>query len=158
MSTLDTIARARQIVTAASQLTWSLYANGDLSVDQHDPIAQALGVADEGIKAVEVLVAERDAALADAAALRNAADQFHYAVAVNRLFDDRFDERTIERSKALMDLVKQPHPGAALLAELAAARAYLGYVLETYPPTSEHEQQLRAAYDRAVKGQSDGNL
>ncbi len=37
-------------------------------------------------------------------------------------------------------------PGAALLAELAAARDYLGYVLVTYPPTSDLEQQLRAAY------------
>ena len=62
MSTLDNINRARQIVTAASQLTWSLYANGDLSVDQHAGIAYGLDVADEGIKAVETLTAEREAA------------------------------------------------------------------------------------------------
>lgn len=50
------IEQARRIVTAASQLAWSLYASGDLSVDQHDPISLALGVAEAGIKDVETLM------------------------------------------------------------------------------------------------------
>lgn len=50
------VAEARRIVTAASQLAWSLYASGDLSTDQHHPIALALGVAEAGIKDVETLM------------------------------------------------------------------------------------------------------
>lgn len=29
-----------------------------------------------------------------------------------------------------------------------AAREYLDYILETYPPTSGHEERLRRAYER----------
>lgn len=65
---------------------------------------------------------ERNAAQADAAALREAADRFHYAVAMNTNFDGRFDPLTVERSKALMVLIKAKHPGAALLAVIEAAR------------------------------------
>lgn len=58
------IAQARAIVIAASQLTWSLYVSGDLSVDQHGPISLALSVAEAGIKDVEELMDRLQAARA----------------------------------------------------------------------------------------------
>ena len=155
MSTLDNIARARQIVSAASQLAWSLYANGDLSVDQHSGIAYGLDVADAGIKAIEVLVAERDAALADAAALREAPNTA-YALAntPERNQDDQWEAR---HAALLPMLSPDNHPGAALLAELAAARELAGLVRTCEGLPIEVRTAL-AAYDRAVKGRSDGNL
>jgi hypothetical protein len=68
----------------------------------------------------------RDRALraeADAVALREAADRFHHAVAMNKMFDGRFDLSTAERSKALMAALRADPPGHALLKELEAARA-----------------------------------
>lgn len=131
MSTPTNIERARQIVTAASQLAWSLYANGDLSVDQHSGIAYGLDVADEGIKAVEALVAERDAALADAAMLRAMLDRAHADVCslhcptVWRIGTPRPHS---ERCQAIGAVLAAEHPGAALLAVVAAARL----VIETW--------------------------
>jgi len=67
---MQNIEQARRIVTAASQLAWSLYASGDLSVDQHGPIVLALGVAEAGIKDVEELMDERGRRLAELEAAR----------------------------------------------------------------------------------------
>jgi len=74
---------------------------------------------------------------------------------MNHRFDGRYDTITIERSKALMDLVKSDHPGAALLAELDAARAAIAFVGPNADcPTSALNQELTRlllAYDKAVK-------
>ncbi len=67
--------------------------------------------------------AQRDQAEEDAAALREAADKFHYAVVMNKAFDGHYDALTIERSTTLMDHVRASRPGASRLTELAAARA-----------------------------------
>jgi hypothetical protein len=83
------------------------------------------------------------AAEADAQALRTAA--LAYVTSAT------YEERARLRAE-LEVLATVEHPGVMLLAELAAARAYLAYVLETYPPTSATEAQLRAAYDANVKG------
>lgn len=58
------IAEARQIVTAASQLAWSLYVGDQLSAEQHEPISLAIDVAEMGIKHVEELNDELQAARA----------------------------------------------------------------------------------------------
>lgn len=52
------IARARTIVTKAAQTAWGLYTNDRISEAEHDPIGQAISVAEMGIKEVETLAAQ----------------------------------------------------------------------------------------------------
>lgn len=59
----------------------------------------------------------------------------------------------LDCSNAACDRARQAlvavHPGRGFLDELSAAREYLTYVLDTYPPTSAHESSLRGAYTMA---------
>lgn len=88
-------------------------------------MSHEINEADGNIREIQRLRGLLAQAEADASALREAGDRFHYAVVMNRAFDDRYDQLTIERSKMLMDLVKAKHPGAALLSELEAARTVI---------------------------------
>lgn len=55
--------------------------------------------------------------------------------------------RTRAEWRAVIAEIEPPVDIPALVAELQAARAYLEYILCTYPPTSKTEEDLRAAYE-----------
>ena len=96
-----------------------------------------------------------ETAEADAAALREA---LNTAYALANTPERNQDDQWEARHAALLPMLSPDnHPGAALLAELAAARELAGLV-RTYEGLPIEVRTALAAYDRAVKGQSDGNL
>jgi len=94
--------------------------------------------------------AARQSAETDAAALREAARALSRTAA--RQVTGYDHAVVLVLRTALNDLNRiadQDRPGARLLAEVEAARAYLDYVMDTYTPSSVHEAALRAAYEAA---------
>lgn len=110
MSEHPNIAQARAIVTAASVLVWSLYDNGDLSVDQHGPISLALGVAEMGIKDVLELTEEVARLKVGLTSLQNLI--FNYRSARDRLIDPN----GYLTDDQLLSLIRQKNTADRLLA------------------------------------------
>ena len=97
---------------------------------------------------------------ADAAALRAMLDRAHADVCslhCPTVWRTGTPRPHSERCQAIGAVLAADHPGAALLAELAAARELAGLVRTCEGLPIEVRTAL-AAYDRAVKGQSDGDL